>query len=226
MSGVAGWKAVNPLWSAVDDMIGEALLEDGPVLADCAARNAERGLPDIAVSPAQGRFLQMVCEIMGARRALEIGTLGGFSTLFLARGVGETGRVVTLEAKKTYASVARKNFDESGIGDRIEMKVAAALESLATLEGPFDLTFIDADKPNNVNYVEHALRLSRPGALIIVDNVVREGNILEPDEDDESAKGTRALYEHVNNHPRLEATALQTVGAKGWDGMMFLRVRD
>lgn len=224
MSGVAGWKSVDPAWTAVDDLIDETLIGDDPVTAACALRNAEAGLPDIAVSPAQGCFLQMLCELMGARRVLEVGTLGGYSTLFLARGVGEGGSVLTLEAKKSFAAVAQQNFDLCGFGDRIDLHVGAAMKSLAKLDGPFDLTFIDADKPNNVNYVEHALRLSRPGSLILVDNVVREGNVLDPAEDDESAKGTRELYDHVRGHSRLDATALQTVGAKGWDGMMFLKV--
>lgn len=226
MSGVAGWKAVDPQWAAIDGLIDDTLVGDDPVTEACARRAAEAGLPDIAVAPAQGRFLEMLCQLMGARRVLEIGTLGGYSTLFLARGVGEGGSVVTLEAKTSFARVAQDSFDASGLGGRIDLRIAAALKSLAELDGPFDLTFIDADKPNNVNYVEHALRLSRPGALIIVDNVVREGKVLDPAHDDESAKGTRALYDHVKGHPRLEATALQTVGAKGWDGMMFLRVRD
>lgn len=226
MSGVAGWKDVDPRWAEVDALIDARLIDDDPVTDACARRAAEAGLPDIAVSRAQGRFLEQICRLMTARRVLEVGTLGGYSTLFLARGVGAEGHVVTLEARKSYARVAQESFDASGLGDRISLRVAAALTSLETLEGPFDLTFIDADKPNNVHYVEHALRLSRPGALIIVDNVVREGNVLDPDEGDESARGTRALYEHVAGHDRLEATALQTVGAKGWDGMMFLRVRD
>ncbi|WP_128892398.1 O-methyltransferase [Erythrobacter sp. HKB08] len=226
MSGVAGWKAVDPKWSAVDGLVEDVLLEDDAELAACIARSKEAGLPDIAVSPAQGRFLQMLVELTGATRVLEIGTLGGYSTLHLARGVGEGGSVVTLEARKTYAAVAQANFDASAAGGRVEMQIGAALKSLAKLEGPFDLTFIDADKPNNCNYVDHALRLSRPGALIIVDNVVREGNILDPAEDDESAKGTRALYHYVAAEPRLEATVLQTVGEKGWDGMMFLKVTD
>ncbi|MHA6333778.1 O-methyltransferase [Qipengyuania sp. CAU 1752] len=225
MSGVAGWKKVDPAWADVDTLIETTLLDDA-ANRECALRAADAGLPDIAVSPAQGRFLELICGIMGARRVLEIGTLGGYSTLFLARGVGEGGEVVTLEAKKTYAAIAQQSFDASGLGDRITMHVRAALKSLADLSGPFDLTFIDADKPNNVAYVEHALRLSRAGALIIVDNVVREGDVIDPAEDDESAKGTRALYEFVRCETRLEATVLQTVGAKGWDGMMFLRVRD
>ena len=226
MSGVAGWKQVDPDWAAVDGLIEETLLGEDAVTARAAQHNARAGLPNIAVSPAQGRFLQMLCELGGAKRVLEVGTLGGYSTLFLARGVGEGGEVVTLEARKAYARVAQENFDASGFGERITLHIGAALKSLAGLDGPFDLIFIDADKPNNVNYVEGALRLSRPGSLIIVDNVVREGNILDPSDDDESAAGTRALYEHVKGHPRLEATALQTVGAKGWDGMMFLKVRN
>jgi len=226
MSGVAGWKQVDPQWTAVDALIDDALLEDDLELAACLDRCAEAGLPDIAVSPAQGRFLQMLCELMGAKRVLEVGTLGGYSTLFLARGVGEGGKVVTLESEASYAAVAQKNFDATALAGRIALEVAPALQSLEYLTGPFDMTFIDADKTNNVNYVEHALRLSRPGGLILVDNVVREGNVLAPAEDDPSALGTRELYDHLTGHPRLEATALQTVGAKGWDGMMFLRVRN
>jgi predicted O-methyltransferase YrrM len=226
MAGVAGWKNVDPAWADVDTLIDMTLLCEDGANREFAQRAADAGLPDIAVSPSQGRFLELICRIMGAHRVLEVGTLGGYSTLFLARGVGKGGEVVTLEAKRTYAAVAQQNFDASGMGDRITMHVRAALKSLAELSGPFDLTFIDADKPNNVAYVKHALRLSRPGALIIVDNVVREGAVLAPAEDDESAKGTRALYEFVQSEPRLEATALQTVGDKGWDGMMFLRVRD
>lgn len=226
MSGVAGWKQVEPAWAAVDGLVEDRLLGPDPVMETCARRCAEAGLPDIAVSPSQGRFLEMLCRLTGARRVLEIGTLGGYSTLHLARGVGEGGQVATLEAKKTYARVAQENFDASGLGERIVLHVGAALKTLAALDGPFDLTFIDADKPNNVAYVDHALRLSRPGALIVVDNVVREGTVLTPAEDDQSAIGTRALYEHVTGHERLRATALQTVGAKGWDGMMFLEVTD
>jgi predicted O-methyltransferase YrrM len=225
MSGRAGWKAVDEAWQAVDQFIADRLLPDDPALAECLARCSAAGLPDIAVSAAQGRFLQMLAAMSGASRVLEIGTLGDYSTIHLARGLAEDGQVVTLEAQGTFAAVARANFRAAGLGERIALHVGEALTSLPALTGPFDLTFIDADKPNNCAYVDHALRLSRPGALIVVDNVVREGTVLEPADDDESAIGTRALYEHVFQHPRLEATALQTVGGKGWDGMMFLRVK-
>lgn len=225
MSGVAGWKAVDDGWQAVDGFIADRLLPEDPVLAECLERCSAAGLPDIAVSPAQGRFLQMLVALSGARRVLEIGTLGGYSTIHLARGLALGGQLVTLEAQASFAQVALANFRAAGLADRIELHIGGALTNLPGLTGPFDLTFIDADKPNNCAYVDHALHLSRPGALIVVDNVVREGTVLEPADDDESAIGTRALYAHVFQHARLEATALQTVGGKGWDGMMFLRVK-
>lgn len=225
MSGIAGWKAVDERWQAVDHFVAARLLPDDKVLDDCLARCEAVGLPDIAVSAAQGAFLQMMVTLTGARRVLEIGTLGGYSTIHLARGLAEGGRVVTLESQASFAEVALANFRAAGLAERIELRVEEALVTLPNLTGPFDLAFIDADKPSNCAYVDHALRLSRPGSLIVVDNVVREGTILDPPDDDESAIGTRALYEHVSHQDRLEATALQTVGGKGWDGMMFLRVK-
>ncbi len=223
MSGVAGWKAVNPAWDQVDALIEHHLLEPDPVLEFALQNSLEKGLPDIAVSATQGKFLRMLVQISGAKRVLEVGTLGAYSTIWLARGSGPEGSVLTIEAETNYAEVARQNLEHAGLEQRVDVRVGQAVEVLDLLTGPFDFTFIDADKINNCNYVDQALRMSPQGGLIVVDNVVREGEILDPQ--DESAIGTVALYEHLLNHPRLDATALQTVGAKGWDGLLIARVR-
>ena len=224
MSGTAGWKGVEPGWAQVDALIEATLVREDAALAACRRRSGERGLPDIAVSAAQGAFLQLLAQVTGAGRVLEVGTLGGYSTIWLARGVGEGGEVISLEVDPGHAETARENLREAGLAAAVTVITGAALETLPTLEGPFDLAFIDADKVNNAAYVEHAVRLSRPGALVIVDNVVREGRILDASAD-EAARATRALYDRVAVHPRLEATVLQTVGNKGWDGLMLARVR-
>lgn len=210
-------------WVAVDHYIADHLIADDPAAA--LAANAAAGLPEIDVSAPQGRMLHLLARMAGAQRVLEIGTLGGYSTIWLARAVGEGGRVVTLELEPDYAAVARANLDEAGVGARVEVIVGPAIESLAALEGPFDFVFIDADKPSNVAYLREAIRLTRPGATVIVDNVVREGAILDAASDDERVQGTRALFEAVSAEPRLSATAVQTVGAKKWDGFL-LAIRD
>lgn len=223
MSGTAGWKGVELAWAQVDALIEATLVREDAALAACRRRSNARGLPDIAVSAAQGAFLQLLAQVTGARRVLEVGTLGGYSTIWLARGVGEGGEVISLEVDPGHAETARENLREAGFAATVTVITGAALETLPSLEGPFDLTFIDADKVNNAAYVDHAVRLSRPGALVIVDNVVREGRILEANAD-EAARATRALYDQVAAHPRLEATVLQTVGNKGWDGLLLARV--
>lgn len=210
-------------WVAVDRYIADHLIADDPAAALVA--NTAAGLPEIDVSAPQGRMLHLLARMAGARRILEIGTLGGYSTIWLARAVGEGGRVVTLELEPEYAAVARANLDEAGVGERVEIIVGPAIESLATLEGPFDFVFIDADKPSNVAYLREAVRLTRPGATIVIDNVVREGAILDAASDDDRVQGTRALFEAVAAEPRLSATAVQTVGAKKWDGFL-LAIRD
>jgi predicted O-methyltransferase YrrM len=166
-------------------------------------------------------MLHLLARMAGARRILEIGTLGGYSTIWLARAVGESGEVVTLELEPDYAAVARANLEAAGVGDRVGIRVGPAIESLAALDDPFDFVFIDADKASNVAYLKEAIRLTRAGATIIVDNVVREGAILDPASDDERVRGTRALFEAVAAEPRLSATAVQTVGAKKWDGFLI-----
>jgi predicted O-methyltransferase YrrM len=211
-------------WGAVDAYIAERLVPDETFEAVMAA-NAAAGLPAIDVSPAQGKLLYLMARMIGARRMLEIGTLGGYSTIWLARALPEGGKVVTLEAMPRHAEVARANFALAGVADRIELRLGFALDSLAALarEGsePFDLVFIDADKGNNPHYLDWAVKLGRPGTLIITDNVVRDGEILNSASRDEDVVGTRALFDRLSSDPRLSATAIQTVGSKGWDGFAF-----
>ncbi|WHU03777.1 O-methyltransferase [Sphingomonas sp. NIBR02145] len=216
-------------WAAVDGYIAGKLLGNDPVLEGALAANAAGGLPPIDVSAAQGRMLELFARMSGARRILEVGTLGGYSTIWLARALPADGQLVTLELEPHHAEVARVNLARAGIGDRCEVRVGPAVDTLATMvaagEGPFDLVFIDADKPSNVAYLEAALALTRPGSMILVDNVIREGNILDPDNADPRVIGTRALFDAVSAEPRLDATAIQTVGDKGWDGFLMAMVR-
>ncbi|HEY0598142.1 O-methyltransferase [Sphingopyxis sp.] len=213
-------------WQAVDDYIAEKLLGDDDALAATLANNAGQGLPPIDVSAAQGKMLFLLAQIAGARRILEIGTLGGYSTIWLARALPEGGSLVTLELEAHHARVARENLERAGVSGKVDIRIGPAAESLAAMtdEAPFDFVFIDADKQSNAHYVAEAIRLGRPGTTIIVDNVVREGGVLEADSDDERIVGTRALFDMLGGDPRLDATAVQTVGAKKWDGFVLARV--
>lgn len=212
-------------WTGVDDYIGDRLLGHDQLLAAALAANAEAGLPPIDVSAAQGKMLHLFARMAGARRILEIGTLGGYSTIWLARALPEGGRLVTLELDPHHASVARANIARAGLADRVDVRVGPALDTLAAMqvagEGPFDFVFIDADKDNGVGYVQAAIALGRPGTVIVVDNVVREGGVLDPASDDPRIIGTRALFDYVGAAPELDATAVQTVGAKKWDGFLL-----
>lgn len=209
-------------WSAVDAYIAERLIASDGALGAVLAANAAAGLPAIDVSPAQGRLLHLLARMAGARRVLEIGTLGGYSTVWLARALPEDGRVVTLEANQHHATVARANFARAGVEARIDLRLGPALETLPKLQaegaGPFDLVFIDADKSNSPDYLVWAMRLARPGTVIIGDNVVRCGAILDRDSPDPDVQGVRRFYDLLAAEPRLSATAIQTVGSKGWDG--------
>jgi len=220
---------MSDAWREVDLYLAGKLLGDDPALDAALEANKAGGLPAIDVSPVQGKLLHLLARAAGARRILEIGTLGGYSTIWLARAVPEDGRVVTLEIDPHHAEVARANLDRAGIGGRVEIRVGPALDTLAALqaagEAPFDLVFIDADKQNNANYVQAAIGLARPGALIIVDNVVREGRVLEAGSDDPMVQGTRRLFDLLASEPRLDATAIQTVGVKKWDGLVVALVR-
>lgn len=208
-------------WAAVDHYIGDKLLGADDVLGAALAANAAGGLPDIDVSPAQGKLLHLLALAAGARRVLEVGTLGGYSTIWLARAVGADGRVTTLEIDPHHADVARANLAAAGMGERAEVLTGAALDTLARLDGAFDLIFIDADKENNAAYVREAIRLSRPGTVIVVDNVIREGGVVDAASEDPRIRGTRALFDYVSSEPRLTATAIQTVGVKKWDGFLL-----
>lgn len=208
-------------WVAVDRYIGDRLLADDAALSGALAANAAAGLPDIDVSPPQGRMLHLFARMAGARRILEIGTLGGYSTIELARALPPGGRLVSLEIDPHHAAVARGNVAAAGLADRVEIVVGPAVDSLARLDGPFDLVFIDADKQGNAGYVRAAIRLSRPGTVIVVDNVVREGEVIDADSDEPRVRGTRALFDLVAGEPRLSATAIQTVGSKKWDGFLL-----
>ena len=213
--------APDPRWAAVDDYLADRLLGVDATLDSVLAANAAAGLPDIDVSPMQGRMLHLLARMAGARRILEVGTLGGYSTVELARALPPGGRLVTLEVDPHHAAVARENIARAGLADHVELLVGPAAETLPTLDGPFDFVFIDADKPSNVLYLREALRLSRPGTTIVVDNVVREGQVLDTASADPRIAGTRALFDAVAAEPRLTATAVQTVGAKKWDGFLL-----
>jgi predicted O-methyltransferase YrrM len=222
------------LWSAVDRYICDHLLPDDPAL-DAALRASDAaGLPPIAITPNQGKLLELLVRIHGARSVLELGTLGAYSTIWLARALPPGGRLVTLEANPHYAEVARANIANAGLAEVVQMRVGPALETLPELaaEGaPFDLIFIDADKRNNPGYLEWSLKLSRPGSLIVADNVVRDGAILDADAADPwlgdgGVQGVRRFYELLAAEPRLNATAIQTVGTKGYDGFALALVTD
>ena len=209
-------------WTDVDSYIAERLLgEEKALFETILAANAAEGLPAIDVSPAQGKFLNLLVRVSGAHRVLEIGTLGGYSTAWMANALPADGRLLTLESVQRHAETARRNLERAGGADKVEVRVGAAMDLLPHLNGPFDLVFIDADKPNNPKYLEHALRLSRPGTVIVLDNVVREGQVTDDHSTDSSVRGARAAFDLLHAHPRIDATALQTVGLKGWDGFIL-----
>lgn len=224
--GTVGEMTEKPTPQRVDAFLDSTMVGDDPALAAAVQASNAAGLPPIAVSAQQGKFLCLLAGAIRARRILEIGTLRGFSAIWLARGAGPQGRVVTLEYERKHAAVARDNLQRAGVADRVEVIVGAALATLPTLTGdPFDLVFIDADKENNVAYVEWAVRLAHPGSVILVDNVIRDGQILAPQADDARVRATRRTLEVMGEHPRLDTAVLQTVGAKRWDGFAFALVR-
>lgn len=217
-------------WSAVDDYFISHLVSEDDALVR-ARESADRTvMPMAAVAQNQGAFLALLARIAGARRILEFGTLAGYSTIWLARAAGPQGKVVTFEIDESTAAVARENFQRAGVADRIELRVGPAAGSVAALAAQdperFDLVFIDADKPSNPVYLDAALALSRPGTVIVVDNVVRNGAVTDPQSDDPAVLGTRAVIEQLGTDDRLDATALQTVGLKGWDGFAIAVVRE
>ena len=201
-------------WSTVDNYLVTALIPTDPLLSQVLANNQRAGLPAIDVAANQGQFLALLVRMTGTRRILEIGTLGGYSTIWMARELPADGELLTLEADAHHAAVARENLRLAGVDDRV-----AVLEGPTLGERPpFDLIFIDADKPNNPHYLRWALRYSRPGTVIVGDNVVRDGEVTNPESADERVQGVRAFIDMMGSDPRLTVTALQTVGSKGWDG--------
>ena len=226
----AGLTASAATWAAVDTFVAPLVAEDD-VLAAANGAAAEAGLPSIQVSAAQGRLLQLLSQVHGARRVLEVGTLAGYSTIWLARGLAgdpATRHVTTLELDPGHAAVAEQNLRRAGLQDVVQVLVGPATDTLAALVAqdvePFDLVFIDADKPSNAHYLQRALELTRAGAVIVVDNVVRAGSVADPASTDERVQGSRAVIELAAAEPRLEGTVIQTVGSKGYDGFLILRV--
>jgi predicted O-methyltransferase YrrM len=215
-------------WTRVDDYLSTALGLSDAVLDAAVEASRAAGLPAISVSPAQGKLLHLLARAIGASQVLEIGTLGGYSTIWLARALPAGGRLITLELDPRHAEVARTNFVQAGLADVVELRLGPALETLPRLaaegRGPFDLVFIDADKPNIPAYFTWALSLTRPGSAIVVDNVVRGGAVADPASDDPSVQGVRRLNELIAAEPRVSATVVQTVGGKGYDGFALALV--
>lgn len=216
------------LWTAVDRYFSDLLVSADPALEAALAASASAGLPAINVSPVQGKLLHVLAQSIGARNILEIGTLGGYSTIWLARALPDGGRVISLEADPRHAEVARANIARAGLDDRVEVRLGMALDLLpgvAAVGGPpFDFVFIDADKPNNAAYFDWALRLSRTGSIIVVDNVVRGGDVIAAASDSPTVQGVRRFLERFAAEPRVSATAIQTVGSKGYDGFAIALV--
>jgi predicted O-methyltransferase YrrM len=216
------------LWTAVDDYLNEQLVGSDEALEQALTRSADAGLPAIAVSPTQGKFLMMLARIQGARRILEIGTLGAYSTIWFGKALPADGRIITIESEPKHAEVARENVEAAGFGDMVDVRLGKALDVLPDIAaenvGPFDFTFIDADKPNIPEYFDWALRLSRSGSIIIVDNVIREGAVIDANSEDAAVQGVRRLNDRLALESSVTVTTLQTVGSKGYDGFTIVVV--
>ncbi|HXG78891.1 MAG TPA: O-methyltransferase [Methyloceanibacter sp.] len=216
----------DTLWTEVDTYLIDSLVGSDEALDAALEASAAAGLPSINVAPNQGKLLMLLAQAIGARRILEIGTLGGYSTIWLARGLAPEGRLVTIEINSDYAEIARSNIARAGLSDRVEIRVGRAQDLLPGLTGesPFDLIFIDADKPGTPGYFQWAVRLARRGSLIVVDNVVREGAVLDANSGDSNVQAMRRFFELAGSDPRVSGTAIQTVGSKGHDGLAILLV--
>lgn len=219
----------EPGWVAVQDFLTETVVHPDRALQQAVSSAVDAGLPPIEVSPNAGKLLKLLVQISGARRVLEIGTLAGYSSIWMAQGLPDGGRLVTCEYLTKHAEIARANLAAAGVADKVEVRVGAALETLAALhaEGqePFDFVFIDADKEHDADYLEWAIRLGRPGTTVVLDNAVWEGAVLDPAMDEVNAPGIIRALELLGSHPQLDATVVQTVGSKGWDGFALARVR-
>ncbi|MBA2176413.1 O-methyltransferase [Halobacillus locisalis] len=216
-------------WKAFDEYTQEKLFTADPVLDSVLQSNAEAGLPSIDVSPNEGKMLHLFAKMVGAKRMLEIGTLGGYSSIWLSRALPEDGKLVSLEYSSKHAAVAEKNIHQAGLSEQVDILVGAALDSLPTLPEKgyhdFDFIFIDADKRNNMRYVQEAIKLSHSGTCIVVDNVVRSGQVLDSESDNQDIKGIRDMFDYLVDHPDLDSTAIQTVGSKGYDGFLLAIVK-
>lgn len=214
-------------WSEVDQYFADALITEDAALSAARRSGTQTTMPHAEVAPNQAALLALIAQMTGARRVLEFGTLAGYSTIYLARSVGPAGRVITLELEAQNAAIARANFERAGLQNRIEVIVGPADESGQRLieedTEPFDLVFIDADKPSNPQYLAIALELTRPGAVIVIDNVVRDGAVVNAESTDPRVRGVREVTSDIASHPDLDGTAIQTVGLKGWDGMIIAR---
>lgn len=221
---------MNTLWTGVDTYLNRLLVEEDDALKAALHASAAAGLPEIQVTAGLGKLLHILARSIGARFILEFGTLGGYSTIWLARALPVDGRLITLELETTHAAVARANLDRAGLAGMVEIRIGPALETVAQLAAenlpPFDFIFIDADKVNTLAYFEWSLRLARPGGLIVVDNIVRDGAIADPDHPDARVQAMRHFLEALSREPRVSAVALQTVSAKGYDGLVIARVSD
>jgi predicted O-methyltransferase YrrM len=217
-------------WSAVDAYIEDRLIAPDPGMAAVQAASDAAGLPPHAVTPAQGKLLYLLAKMQAAQNILEIGTLGGYSATWLARAVAPAGRVVSLEANRVHAAIAKTNLERAGFGGIVDVRLGRAVETLELLfdegAGPFDFIFIDADKPSNPEYLRWSLKLSRPGTVIVGDNVVRDGAVADPSSTAVDVRGVRAFFDLMAENPRLSATAIQTVGSKGYDGFSLAIVQD
>jgi predicted O-methyltransferase YrrM len=214
-------------WARVDEYVGGLLAPDDEALSAAVAAAEEAGMPPIQVTPAQGKLLYLLAKAIGARTVLELGTLAGYSTIWLARALPEAGRVFTLEADPGHAEVAAANLERAGVAGKVELRVGPALEVLPELdgEGPFDLVFIDADKASTPAYFEWSLPRTRSGGLIVADNVIRDGALVDESNEEPAIGAQRRLHEMLADEPRVEATTIQTVGAKGYDGFTLVRVK-
>jgi predicted O-methyltransferase YrrM len=219
----------TPRWTAVEDFLTERVVRPDNSLSSAVTSALEAGMPPIEVAPNAGKLLKLLVQLSGARRVLEIGTLAGFSTIWMAQGLPDGGRLVTCEYLPRHAEVARTNVDEAGLAAKVEIRVGAALDTLQALQNegaePFDFVFIDADKENDANYLDWAIRLGRPGTTVVMDNVVWEGALLDPELDPVNAPGIISALTMMGEDPRLDATVIQTVGSKGWDGFALALVR-
>jgi predicted O-methyltransferase YrrM len=215
-------------FSAVDEFVGETIVKEDEGLRGTVKAAEAAGLPAIQVSPPQGKLLALLVRLVGAQRILEFGTLGGYSAILMARALPEGGKLISLEANPDYAEVARRGIEAAGVGEKVEIRVGPALEALPALEeegaGPFDLVFIDADKVNTPNYFAWALDHTRPGSLIVADNVVRDGSLADAHDADKATQAQRRLHEMLKHEPRVDATTIQTVGVKGYDGFLVALV--